>query len=338
MLRLTDLLGRPVIGDAGALGATRDLSIRLSGHAVEAVEVGSRASSTLVAWSAVDPSSIGETRDRRSPLRVEGELPEPRELYDDELLVGRDVLDTQIVDVVGHRVNRVGDVLFEPEDGLLVPVGVEVGPASLIRRLGLRRSADRLAEHVVAWTDLHLTSARGHTVQLATSAAALHRLDAAGAGRAHRPPTPHPRRRCPGRRPTRTGRRGAGPLPSPRPPTTAAAAEHQRAGAAPLAPAAGMGPPPWSGPAAMTSPSPPLRSVRPGRSARRVSLLVLLGVLGPGLLAGLSDDDPAGITTYSALGAEHGYQLLWVLLSGHRRPGAVPRPRARGWGWSPARA
>ena len=33
-----------------------------------------------------------------------------------------------------------------------------------------------------------------------------------------------------------------------------------------------------------------------------------------GLLAGLSDDDPAGIATYSVLGADHGYQLLWVLV------------------------
>ncbi|CAN5749760.1 Nramp family divalent metal transporter [soil metagenome] len=40
----------------------------------------------------------------------------------------------------------------------------------------------------------------------------------------------------------------------------------------------------------------------------------LLAVVGPGLLAGLSDDDPAGITTYSVLGADYGYQLLWVLL------------------------
>jgi Mn2+/Fe2+ NRAMP family transporter len=39
----------------------------------------------------------------------------------------------------------------------------------------------------------------------------------------------------------------------------------------------------------------------------------LLAVLGPGLLAGLSDDDPAGITTYSILGADFGYRLLWVL-------------------------
>ena len=43
-------------------------------------------------------------------------------------------------------------------------------------------------------------------------------------------------------------------------------------------------------------------------------LIALFAVLGPGLLAGLSDDDPAGITTYSVLGADHGYQLLWVLL------------------------
>jgi Mn2+/Fe2+ NRAMP family transporter len=35
---------------------------------------------------------------------------------------------------------------------------------------------------------------------------------------------------------------------------------------------------------------------------------------GPGFLAGLSDEDPAGITTYSVLSAEYGYQLLWVLL------------------------
>jgi Mn2+/Fe2+ NRAMP family transporter len=46
---------------------------------------------------------------------------------------------------------------------------------------------------------------------------------------------------------------------------------------------------------------------------RRSGLLALLAVVGPGLLAGLSDDDPAGITTYSILGASHGYRLLWIL-------------------------
>ena len=46
----------------------------------------------------------------------------------------------------------------------------------------------------------------------------------------------------------------------------------------------------------------------------RLRAAAVLAVLGPGLLAGLSDDDPAGITTYSILGADHGYRLIWVLV------------------------
>jgi Mn2+/Fe2+ NRAMP family transporter len=47
---------------------------------------------------------------------------------------------------------------------------------------------------------------------------------------------------------------------------------------------------------------------------RRSALLALAAVVGPGVLAGLSDDDPPGITTYSILGADYGYRLLWVLV------------------------
>src|SRR5204862_4452827 len=66
-------------------------------------------------------------------------------------------------------------------------------------------------------------------------------------------------------------------------------------------------------------PSPPHLAVRhPHRGlarlrGRRAGLLALVAVVGPGLLAGLSDDDPAGITTYSILGADFGYRLLWVV-------------------------
>ena len=49
------------------------------------------------------------------------------------------------------------------------------------------------------------------------------------------------------------------------------------------------------------------------RRGHRVGLVAFAAVVGPGLLAGLSDDDPAGITTYSILGADYGYRLLWVL-------------------------
>jgi len=65
----------------------------------------------------------------------------------------------------------------------------------------------------------------------------------------------------------------------------------------------------------------PLAHHKRGISARVAALRVagasalasVLAVLGPGLLAGLSDDDPAGITTYSILGTDHGYRLLWII-------------------------
>lgn len=49
------------------------------------------------------------------------------------------------------------------------------------------------------------------------------------------------------------------------------------------------------------------------RTAGLGAFAAFIAVLGPGLLAGLSDDDPAGITTYSVLGTDHGYQLLWII-------------------------
>ena len=49
------------------------------------------------------------------------------------------------------------------------------------------------------------------------------------------------------------------------------------------------------------------------KDSGRGAWVAFLAVLGPGLLAGLSDDDPAGITTYSVLGTDFGYSLLWII-------------------------
>jgi hypothetical protein len=102
-------------------------------------------------------------------------------LSTDEILLMRDVIDTQIIDVVGQRLARVSDVLLtRTASGRLELVGVDVGFGGVLRRLGLHRLAARADEDVVAWTDLHLTSERGHAVQLATPRSAVHHLDAAG--------------------------------------------------------------------------------------------------------------------------------------------------------------
>lgn len=40
----------------------------------------------------------------------------------------------------------------------------------------------------------------------------------------------------------------------------------------------------------------------------------LLARLGPGLITGAADDDPSGIATYSQVGAQFGYGMLWTML------------------------
>ena len=70
---------------------------------------------------------------------------------------------------------------------------------------------------------------------------------------------------------------------------------------------------------------PPLRRlVRRARRGRlplpaplrswRSRLLLVLGVLGPGLIAANAGNDAGGVATYSAVGAKYGYQLLWLLV------------------------
>jgi len=58
------------------------------------------------------------------------------------------------------------------------------------------------------------------------------------------------------------------------------------------------------------------RPVEVRSSQRRIppSVRGLFSKLGPGLITGASDDDPSGIATYSQVGAQFGYTLLWTML------------------------
>jgi NRAMP (natural resistance-associated macrophage protein)-like metal ion transporter len=49
-------------------------------------------------------------------------------------------------------------------------------------------------------------------------------------------------------------------------------------------------------------------------SPARVRLFVILGLLGPGLIAANAGNDAGGIATYSSVGAKYGYSLLWVMV------------------------
>jgi sporulation protein YlmC with PRC-barrel domain len=184
MLWLTGSTGQEVHSTNGAaLGRVIDLTVRLDGQretpfvARLLVEL-RRGISVLVGWDRI--IQFEHDRVQLVDLALETQFPTSSvssQLEPDELLLCRDVLDTQIVDVVGHRLARVADVaLARAADGRLEVLAVEVGFHRVLERLGQRRLAGRSPDESIAWSDLHLTSDRGHLVQLGSPASAVHRL------------------------------------------------------------------------------------------------------------------------------------------------------------------
>ncbi|HEX7969667.1 MAG TPA: divalent metal cation transporter [Stellaceae bacterium] len=55
----------------------------------------------------------------------------------------------------------------------------------------------------------------------------------------------------------------------------------------------------------------------------------LFRILGPGLIAGASDDDPSGIATYSQVGAQFGFAMSWVMLFSFPLMAAIQEISAR---------
>lgn len=181
-IRLSDLVGTPAISSTGSrLGTVTDLTLRLGdGDAIvdRLLVRPTRGRLVAVGWDQVestDGAKVVLGPDAVAATIASSHTPT---LADDELLLARDVLDTQVVDLDGRRLARVGDVILgRTSGGRLAAVAVDTGFGSVCRRIGARRLSERLGERGVPWRSLHLTSARGHRVQLATPTSTLHRLD-----------------------------------------------------------------------------------------------------------------------------------------------------------------
>lgn len=181
MLMLSTIIGRDVRGpDGRVVGRVADVTASVDGNATRVERILVHGKRDLLApWDAV--VSVHQDGIQLNSEGTDVTTSSIAEALDtNEILLVRDVLDTQIIDIAGQRLARVADVVLARSDGRMEAVGVEVGFGGVLRRLGLSQLARRMQRNNVAWTDLHLTSDRGHAVQLATPRSAVHLLDARG--------------------------------------------------------------------------------------------------------------------------------------------------------------
>jgi magnesium transporter len=159
MFFLSDILGHAVLDSADRkVGVLQDVvahmgpsfpvvtkfRVRIRRHGVRKGEL------QLVSWS--------EVLGMEGPnLILRTSLPtEERQLHERELLLWKNVLDKQMVDVSGRKVVRVNDVVLGTIGRTARVTGVAIGGAAVLRRLGFLRFARllpfwKLRDTVVPW-------------------------------------------------------------------------------------------------------------------------------------------------------------------------------------------
>lgn len=168
-----DLLHKPVVDcDGRPIGALLDLSTNAlnltSGHScvrklvVRPRRFGRQAAANgngtgkplVVPWELVaslEPHSIR--------LRQSGQDLGPATLDRNEVLLHKHILDQQIVDCRGSKLQRVNDITMALSDGTLCLWGMDTGIRGFLTRLGfhwgllalLRPLSERLHHHVIRW-------------------------------------------------------------------------------------------------------------------------------------------------------------------------------------------
>lgn len=177
IVSLAGLLRRPVRNQAGGeVGRLVDVVARWSDDSPYppvtglVVKVGPRLA--FIDIDGVDRLAHAEVQLRSSRLdlrdfsRREGEV-----------LLARDVLDHQLIDVDGVQVIRAADLYLAPAAGRMRLVGVDVSVQSLLRRLGPARWRPLpTPDRVIDWAAVQPFGDSSHEMRLRTSHEGLHRL------------------------------------------------------------------------------------------------------------------------------------------------------------------
>ena len=167
MLYLSQLIGSPIRDDSGGrIAAVRDLIVCI-GEVYPPV-------TGLVARQGRREFFIAT--DQVAGLTASGAVLcshklniAPFDRRPDEILLGRDVLDRQIIDVDGKRVVRVNDLQLASVEGAHRVIGVDVGARALLARFFGSRRARTPVGDLVDWADIEYLAANAPSVRLKVS-------------------------------------------------------------------------------------------------------------------------------------------------------------------------
>jgi magnesium transporter len=175
----SQIAGRPVLDARGdSQGKIADLVVSADTDypVIKAVAVrgGRRNETILVPWEQV------LNFDSTVVLRSGRDQITPYEPTANEIYVGGQILDRQIVDVEGRKVVRVNDLQLARTNGHYRLIGVDISGQALLRRLGIQQIAGKLGirprENFIAWEDVDPLGSEPNGLKLRVSHNNLARL------------------------------------------------------------------------------------------------------------------------------------------------------------------
>jgi CBS domain-containing protein len=185
---VADVLGKAVLDPTGEeIGRVNDLVVEAGSPYPRAaallVEKGKRI--LYLPWAELNLFNRKVITSRRTEEEL-SEAPEAPE----RLLLKKDLLDKQIVDINGAKIVRVNDVRLTGEGGVAYLTDVDVGAKGILRRLGVERRGDAffrairhpLESRLISWEFLQPLQSKLHPLTLSVSrdaVADLHPADLA---------------------------------------------------------------------------------------------------------------------------------------------------------------
>lgn len=138
----SEIIRKPVFDPRGEeLGRVRDLIV-VKGEPlpkVSAVIIERKKKPFILAWG-----DITIFNKKIISANISGEGLKTYEFSEEDLLIVRDILDKQIVDVNGAKVVRVNDIKLEGLNEDAVLIAIDVGMRGIMRRLGVERGGEDL--------------------------------------------------------------------------------------------------------------------------------------------------------------------------------------------------
>jgi magnesium transporter len=166
---LSEVVGTPVTSPSGErLGTLRDLIVQVGSDPFPKVKglvvaVGGISMPIYVPWDSVESMSRSGVKLLTSRLDLR-----PFERRDGEVLLARDILDKQIVDVAGRRVVRVNDAQLALYGRTLRLVAADVSTAGFLARVLPRWMIEgRLTRKLISWSQVEFFASEVPQVKLA---------------------------------------------------------------------------------------------------------------------------------------------------------------------------